>query len=88
MKDRKNCSSAPSPPAPTLPPPLAADRAVLRSTLREEARKAVGDTGLLDHLLKHLVRVDVCNYMSMHVPLSGSREHACLSSIGSSSAEQ
>ncbi|PRW57894.1 zeta- subunit of COP-I complex [Chlorella sorokiniana] len=33
----------------------AADRAVLRSTLREEARKAVGDTGLLDHLLKHLV---------------------------------
>lgn len=33
----------------------AAERAVLRATLREEARKTVGDTGLLDHLLKHLV---------------------------------
>jgi hypothetical protein len=30
-----------------------ADRAVLRPALREEARKAIGDTGLLDHLLKH-----------------------------------
>ncbi|KAK9905521.1 hypothetical protein WJX75_001517 [Coccomyxa subellipsoidea] len=30
------------------------DRCVLRPALREEARKAVGDTGLLDHLLKHL----------------------------------
>ena len=27
---------------------------VLRPLLREEARKRVGDTGLLDHLLKHL----------------------------------
>ncbi|BDA47446.1 probable protein DYAD at N-terminal half [Coccomyxa sp. Obi] len=30
------------------------DQCVLRPALREEARKAVGDTGLLDHLLKHL----------------------------------
>ena len=57
MKHCENRSSAPLPPTPTLPSHLAADRAVLRSTLREEARKAVGDTGLLDHLLKHLVRV-------------------------------
>ncbi|KAK9837018.1 hypothetical protein WJX81_007464 [Elliptochloris bilobata] len=27
---------------------------VLRSALREEARRSIGDTGLLDHLLKHL----------------------------------
>ena len=33
----------------------AADCAILRPTLREEARTAVGDTGLLDHLLKHMV---------------------------------
>ena len=32
------------------------DRAILRPTLREEARKVIGDTGLLDHLLKHMVR--------------------------------
>jgi hypothetical protein len=31
------------------------DKAVPRSVLREEARKKIGDTGLLDHLLKHLV---------------------------------
>ncbi|GAB4815435.1 hypothetical protein N2152v2_002481 [Parachlorella kessleri] len=30
------------------------DRAILRPTLREEARRLVGDTGLLDHLLKHM----------------------------------
>ena len=30
------------------------DVAVLRPALREEARKVIGDTGLLDHLLKHL----------------------------------
>jgi hypothetical protein len=30
------------------------DVSVLRPTLREEARKVIGDTGLLDHLLKHL----------------------------------
>ena len=30
------------------------DTAVLRPVLREEARKVIGDTGLLDHLLKHL----------------------------------
>lgn len=30
------------------------DLAVLRPALREEARKVIGDTGLLDHLLKHL----------------------------------
>ncbi|WPT11572.1 Protein AMEIOTIC 1-like protein [Picochlorum sp. SENEW3] len=29
-------------------------KAILRPLLREEARKAIGDTGLLDHLLKHL----------------------------------
>jgi hypothetical protein len=29
-------------------------KAILRPKLREEARKAVGDTGLLDYLLKHL----------------------------------
>jgi len=29
-------------------------KAVLRPLLREEARKVIGDTGLLDHLLKHL----------------------------------
>ena len=27
---------------------------ILRPTLREEARKQIGDTGLLDHLLKHM----------------------------------
>lgn len=27
---------------------------VLRPTLRNEARKLIGDTGLLDHLLKHM----------------------------------
>ena len=32
----------------------AADRAILRPALREEARKVIGDTGLLDHLLKHM----------------------------------
>lgn len=31
-----------------------ADKAVLRPALREQARKVIGDTGLLDHLLKHL----------------------------------
>ena len=31
------------------------DKAILRPLLREEARKVIGDTGLLDHLLKHLV---------------------------------
>jgi hypothetical protein len=30
------------------------DRAILRPALREEARRVIGDTGLLDHLLKHL----------------------------------
>lgn len=30
--------------------------AVLRPVLREAARKVIGDTGLLDHLLKHMVR--------------------------------
>ncbi|KAK9805293.1 hypothetical protein WJX72_011600 [[Myrmecia] bisecta] len=30
------------------------DKCVLRPALRGEARKAIGDTGLLDHLLKHL----------------------------------
>ena len=30
------------------------DKSVLRATLRDEARKVIGDTGLLDHLLKHL----------------------------------
>lgn len=30
------------------------DKAILRPSLREEARKVIGDTGLLDHLLKHL----------------------------------
>lgn len=30
------------------------DVSILRPTLREEARKVIGDTGLLDHLLKHL----------------------------------
>lgn len=29
-------------------------KAILRPSLREEARKVIGDTGLLDHLLKHL----------------------------------
>ena len=28
---------------------------ILRPELREEARKHIGDTGLLDHLLKHMV---------------------------------
>ena len=41
------------PVAPALCP---AERAVPRVRLREEARTAVGDTGLLDHLLKHVVR--------------------------------
>ena len=27
---------------------------ILRPALREEARKLIGDTGLLDHLLKHM----------------------------------
>lgn len=27
---------------------------ILRPILREEARKQIGDTGLLDHLLKHM----------------------------------
>lgn len=31
-------------------------RAVPRATLREEARRCVGDTGLLDHLLRHMPR--------------------------------
>lgn len=58
---QSNPSNPPShtlwfPPPPCLPQ-QAADRAVLRSALRDEARKAVGDTGLLDHLLKHLVRL-------------------------------
>lgn len=35
-------------------PATSADRATLRPALREEARKAIGDTGLLDHLLKHM----------------------------------
>jgi hypothetical protein len=30
------------------------DVSILRPTLRDEARKVIGDTGLLDHLLKHL----------------------------------
>jgi len=30
------------------------DRAILRPVLRENARRLIGDTGLLDHLLKHL----------------------------------
>lgn len=29
-------------------------KAILRPLLREEARKVIGDTGLLDHLLRHL----------------------------------
>jgi hypothetical protein len=29
-------------------------RPILRPALREEARKHIGDTGLLDHLLKHM----------------------------------
>lgn len=32
-----------------------ADRAIKRPALREGARKVIGDTGLLDHLLKHMV---------------------------------
>ncbi|EFN57214.1 hypothetical protein CHLNCDRAFT_51293 [Chlorella variabilis] len=32
----------------------AAARAIVRPALREEARKTIGDTGLLDHLLKHM----------------------------------
>ncbi|EPS74251.1 hypothetical protein M569_00505, partial [Genlisea aurea] len=31
-----------------------AEKPVLRPLLREEARKKIGDTGLLDHLLKHM----------------------------------
>lgn len=31
-----------------------ADKPVLRPQLRAEARKKIGDTGLLDHLLKHM----------------------------------
>jgi hypothetical protein len=31
-------------------------QAVARGTLREEARRSVGDTGLLDHLLRHMPR--------------------------------
>ena len=31
-------------------------RAVPRAALREEARRCVGDTGLLDHLLRHMPR--------------------------------
>ncbi|KAL9668659.1 hypothetical protein QQ045_006197 [Rhodiola kirilowii] len=30
------------------------ERPMLRQTLRDEARKVIGDTGLLDHLLKHM----------------------------------
>jgi hypothetical protein len=30
------------------------DRSILRPVLRENARRLIGDTGLLDHLLKHL----------------------------------
>ncbi|XP_020528070.1 protein DYAD isoform X1 [Amborella trichopoda] len=32
---------------------------ILRPVLREEARKHIGDTGLLDHLLKHMTDVEV-----------------------------
>ncbi|KAL4856100.1 Tubulin polyglutamylase ttll6 [Chlorella vulgaris] len=35
-------------------PATSADRATLRPALREEACKTIGDTGLLDHLLKHM----------------------------------
>lgn len=31
-----------------------AGKPMLRNTLRDEARKHIGDTGLLDHLLKHM----------------------------------
>ncbi|KAJ7527125.1 hypothetical protein O6H91_16G038200 [Diphasiastrum complanatum] len=34
---------------------------ILRPALREEARKHIGDTGLLDHLLKHMTDTVVCN---------------------------
>jgi hypothetical protein len=33
---------------------VAPGRPILRPALREEARKHIGDTGLLDHLLKHM----------------------------------
>ncbi|KAK2662004.1 hypothetical protein Ddye_000578, partial [Dipteronia dyeriana] len=29
-------------------------RSIMRSALRTEARKLIGDTGMLDHLLKHM----------------------------------
>ncbi|XP_074566513.1 protein AMEIOTIC 1-like [Curcuma longa] len=34
---------------------------IMRQTLREEARKHIGDTGLLDHLLKHMAGKVVTN---------------------------
>lgn len=37
------------------------ERAVLRPALREEARKVVGDTGLLDHLLRHMPDSSIIN---------------------------
>ncbi|KAF8684806.1 hypothetical protein HU200_044228 [Digitaria exilis] len=47
-QQREACSTscAPGAPAPARP--------VMRQVLREEARKHIGDTGLLDHLLKHM----------------------------------
>ncbi|KAL4425437.1 hypothetical protein ABPG75_009453 [Micractinium tetrahymenae] len=70
-----------------------ADRAVLRLKLREQARRAVGDTGLLDHLLKHLVdqvvtpdgerlqrRRDLQGHMVYHLctPAEAARERQAL----------
>lgn len=34
---------------------------ILRAALREEARKDIGDTGLLDHLLKHMTDTVIAN---------------------------
>ncbi|KAH9316939.1 hypothetical protein KI387_018708, partial [Taxus chinensis] len=34
---------------------------ILRPALREEARKHIGDTGLLDHLLKHMTDTVITN---------------------------
>ena len=34
---------------------------LLRPALREEARKHIGDTGLLDHLLKHMTNTVISN---------------------------
>ena len=62
-------------------------RAGPRAMLREEARRCVGDTGLLDHLLRHMPRAGelaqvrkTCSLEISYVPCSSDNSTAAWSS--------